>query len=86
MIRLVVDAGEMRICRREQEERERRQEIETKLRLEQEERLRLAKADLQERQSQELAKLNELIRQASNWKESQLIREYRRLACWERKY
>jgi hypothetical protein len=75
---LIVDAGEMRISRRESEERERRKEIETKLRLEREEKLRLAKVDLQERKSKEQAKLNELIRQANNWKESQLIREYLR--------
>ena len=76
VIRLIVGACEMRICRREQEERDRRQKIETKQRLEREERLRLANADLQDRQSQELVKLNELLHQANNWKESQLLREY----------
>ena len=76
VIRLITDAGEMRICRHEREEKKRQEAIETKLQQEQEERLLLAKANLQKRQDEEQMRLDELIRHANNWRESQLIREY----------
>jgi len=75
IIGFVVMAGRQRIYRREAEEARKRREEEERIRRQAEEELRRKREELQQRQKAEQARVDELVKHANSWRQSQIIRD-----------